>query len=135
MLQGRRANRNGRAAEGVIEDTLVRRGYRPLAQHYIGKSIFQTDLYADFYLPALPGFPDGLVIESKWQEVGGSAEEKIVYLVENIRTCYPCPTIVIADGHGFRTGALTWLRAQAGQGHLYAVFSLVEFLSWCNRTL
>lgn len=134
-MQGRRANRNGKAAEGVIEDTLTRRGYPPKTQFLIGKSIFDTDLYADFYLDTVPPFPNGLIIESKWQEVAGSAEEKIVYLVENVRHCYPCPVIIIADGSGFRPGALRWLRAQSGQGRLFAVFSLVEFLSWCNRTL
>jgi hypothetical protein len=134
-MQGRRAGRNGRAAEGVIEDTLNRRGYTPQTQYPIGKGIFGTDLYADFYLAHVPPFPNGLIIESKWQEVAGSAEEKIVYLVENIRLCYPCPAIIIADGHGFRTGALRWLRSQAGQGRLFAVFSIVEFLSWCNQNL
>jgi hypothetical protein len=135
MVQGRKANQNGRAAEGVIGDTLIRRGYRPIPQYLVGKSIFSTDLYVDFYLESVPPFPNGLIIESKWQEVSGSAEEKIVYLVENIRHCYPCPVIIIADGNGFRPGALHWLRSQAGQGRLFAVFSLVEFLSWCNRTL
>lgn len=134
-MQGRQANRNGRAAEGVIEDTLARRGYEVHTQYLIGKSIFDTDLKADFYLTSVPPFPNGLIIESKWQEVAGSAEEKIVYLVENIRFCYPCPVIIIADGNGFRAGALKWLRAQAGQGRLFAVFSVMEFLTWCNRNL
>ena len=134
-MQGRTANRNGRAAEDVITTILTQRGYPPVRQYPVGMGIFETALYADFYIPSLPPFPNGLIIESKWQQVGGSAEEKLCYLVENIRTCYPCSVIIMIDGGGFRPGAVRWLRAQAGQHRLFAVFTLGEFLSWCNRTL
>lgn len=132
--QGQQAGRNGRLAEHVIADTLTRRGIAFSRQWRIGKSIFHTDLIADFHIPQMPHIGE-LAIESKWQQVGGSAEEKLCYLVENIRHCYPCPVIVVIDGGGFRTGAIQWLRAQADHKQLFAVFSLVEFLTWCNQTL
>jgi hypothetical protein len=133
--QGHNANRTGRAAEHIIAATLDQRGYQPQRQHLIGTSIFDTALYADFYLSSAPGFPNGLAIESKWQQVGGSAEEKLCYLVENIRHVYPCPVIIVIDGGGFRPGAARWVRAQVGQGNLYAVFAIAEFLTWLNNTL
>lgn len=134
-MQGRRANLNGRYAEDVIADTLTRRGFKPERQKPIGKSIFGSDLIVDFYLPTVPVLPNGLIIESKWQEVAGSADEKLCYLVNNIQQVYPCFTIVVIDGGGFRPGAVEWLRTQAGQGRIFAVFNLGEFLSWCNRSL
>lgn len=132
--QGQQATRNGRLAEDVIADTLTRRGLRFARQKRIGKGIFETDLVADFYIPEIPRIGQ-LAIESKWQQVGGSAEEKLCYLVENIRHCYPCPVIVIIDGGGFRAGAIRWLRSQADGDQFVAVFNLVEFLTWCNQTL
>lgn len=135
MTQGQKANKNGRAAEDVVADILSRHRCSYTRQHPIGNGIFDTPLRADFYLPTTRPFPNGLIIESKWQQVAGSAEEKLCYLVENIRTVYPCTTIVMIDGLGFRPGAVRWLKAQAGQGRLFAAFDLREFLTWSNQSL
>lgn len=135
MTQGRQANKNGRAAEDVISAILDQRGCVYRRQHPIGLGIFGTPLQVDFYLPSTRPFPNGLIIESKWQQVSGSAEEKLCYLVENIRTVYPCTTIVMIDGSGFRPGAVRWLKAQAGQSRLFAAFDLREFLTWSNQSL
>jgi hypothetical protein len=135
MTQGRQANRNGRAAEDVLSAILDRKACAYRRQYPIGLGIFETPLFVDFYLPTTKPFPNGLIIESKWQQVAGSAEEKLCYLVENIRTVYPCTTIVMIDGSGFRPGAIHWLKAQAGQGRLFAAFDLREFLTWSNQSL
>jgi hypothetical protein len=135
MTQGRQANRNGRAAESIIAGLLDQRGCPYVRQSPIGLGIFGTPLFVDFYIPTTRAFPNGLIIESKWQQVAGSAEEKLCYLVENIRTVYPCTTIVMIDGLGFRPGAIRWLKAQTGQGRLFAAFDIREFLTWCNQSL
>jgi len=135
MSQGRSANRNGRGAEDIIAGILDRKRIPYARQHHVGSGVFDTPIYVDFSLPSPPPFPNGLIIESKWQQVAGSAEEKLCYLVENIRYCYPCTTVVVIDGDGFRPGAVRWLRSQAGHGRLFAVFSLVEFVTWSNQNL
>lgn len=135
ISQGARASRNGRTAEHVIADILTRHAVAYQRQHPIGTGIYGTPIRADFYLPTLIGFPDGLVIESKWQDVGGSADEKLPYLVANIIERYPCPTIVVIDGGGFRAGALAWLRTKVDGVRLYAVYSLTQFMSWTNRSM
>jgi hypothetical protein len=105
-----------------------------VAQYAIGQSIYGLPLNADFWVCGAPGLPTGLAIEVKWQQSTGSVDEKFPYLVHNIKECYPCPALVIADGGGQRPGALHWLRGQAG-GNLLAVFSLAEFMAWANRNL
>lgn len=135
MNQGKRANSNGGFAENTIDSILRQKRYWPERQWYIGKGIYDQDLRADFFVPDIPSFPGGLIIESKWQEVGGSADEKFPYLVLNIQTCYPCQTIVIAGGSGARVGALRWLRSQIDGTHLYNVFNIEEFMSWAMRNL
>jgi hypothetical protein len=132
---GRAANRAGRTAEQVIAAVLQSRGVSCLRQHPLCLGIYGTTVRADFYVPALPDFPNGLAIESKWQDVNGSADEKLPYLVANISECYPCPTIIVIDGGGFREGAIVWVRTKIDRRSLYAVHTLAEFVSWTNRKL
>jgi hypothetical protein len=134
QTQGERANSNGRSAEDVIAAILMQRRYIPQRQYAIGLGIFETPIFTDFYLNDVPSFPQGLAIESKWQEVAGSVDEKLPYLVQNILECFPCPAIVIIHGGGFRPGAEQWLRRQV-RGNLYGVFRLEEFLTWANHNL
>jgi hypothetical protein len=128
------ANSNGRSAERVISDILGAHGYLFTRQAPIGRGIFGTLLRADFLVRAVHGYPDGLCIESKWQEVGGSVEEKFPYLAANIRECYPCPAIVVVHGGGARKQAIDWLRRQCDT-KLVAVLTLEDFLKWSNRNL
>jgi len=134
MQQGRRANQNGQAAEDVIASILMQRRYIPQRQYPMGLGIFGTPIAADFYLDDIPSFPAGLVIESKWQEVGGSVDEKFPYLVATIQECFFCPAIIVLHGGGFRAGAEHWLRRQV-RGNLFGVFRLEEFLTWVNHNL
>ena len=118
----------------MIASALALRGHYPLRQHPIGLSIFKRKFRADFYLPRLPLYPNGLAIESKRQESSGSVDEKICFVVENIRArCYPCPVLIVAGGKGARDGAYDWLRAQVDGFNLIAVYDLEEFASWCSR--
>jgi hypothetical protein len=134
ITQGGRANRHGRNAENVIAAILAQWVTKDDRQVHIGRSIFDSEVYADFFIRNHPRFPTGLIVESKWQDASGSVDEKLPYLVMNIRFCYPCPTIIVMHGGGFRPGAVRWLRTQLDD-KLIAVFRLEEFLSWCNRTL
>lgn len=133
--QGAQANSTGKVAESMIDALLRRLGYVPIQQRVIGLGIYGTPVHADILIECAPGFPDGLIIESKWQGVNGSVDEKYPYLVANIHHCYPCPVIILADGDGAKPGAIRWLRDQVDGNNLYAVFSLKELVTWCNRNL
>lgn len=148
MKQGTRANYTGNSLEEVIENALKRKGYtqvdrkkfeaaryvgQPIyaKQYLIAKSIYNTDLYCDFMIFHPEKYPDNLVIESKWQESAGSVDEKFPYLVINIRDKYPCATIVVLDGGGYKKGAEQWLRAQK-DAKLTHIFNMMEFQKWSN---
>ncbi|HOF99133.1 MAG TPA: hypothetical protein PLD44_07095, partial [Paludibacteraceae bacterium] len=50
-------------------------------------------------------------IECKWQQVGGSVDEKLPYLYLNTIEAMPEETIMILiDGSGWKTGAIKWLK-------------------------
>jgi hypothetical protein len=133
--QGQQAVRSGQAAEAAIYSILNRRGYLVETQRRIGMGIYNTPLRVDFYVAGIVRFPDGLIVESKWQEIGGSIDEKFPYLIENIRYCYPCPALIVYGGGGARTEAIDWLCRQADGIKLLAVYSLEEFLTWTIRNL
>jgi hypothetical protein len=136
------STQEAQGAEPEAEQTAMFRDFtrrsRParlfVAQYPIGQSIYGQPLFADFWVRGAPGFAGGLAIEVKWQQSPGSVDEKFPYLALNIKECYPCPALVIADGGGQRAGALLWLRHQV-DANLLAVFSLAEFLAWANRNL
>lgn len=154
MTQGARANKSGKILEGNIEAILKGHNYfqvgnnvtkelllnatllpkRYAKEVYIGPGIYETTLKVDFYVVGLPKIPSGLIIESKWQESGGSVDEKFPYLNLNIQDSYPAPTIVVLGGEGMREGAIKWLRQQVTYNHnLLAVYTLDRFIAWANK--
>ena len=100
---------------------------------HVGKSIYNTAQYCDFILYHPQKWPNNLIIESKWQQVGGSVDEKYPYLVLNIQMQYKCPTILLLDGGGYKPGAEKWIRSQAGHSNLLHVFNMQQFLGWANK--
>jgi len=129
-----RANKSGRIAEGVIEALLLQHRCEFTKQATVGASIYGTAIHADFVIQNFPDFPRGLVLEVKWQDRGGSVDEKFPYLVTNAKSGgYGRPVILIAFGPGLRPGALTWVRGQIDPAHLIAVLTLEELMSWLQR--
>lgn len=133
--QGQRANMTGARAEATIYCILKELGYSVERQFPACMGIHGGQVYVDFYIHPTEQFPKGLIIESKWQEVSGSADEKYCFLIENIRTHYPAPTIVVYGGGGARQGMVDWMCSQADKSNVYAVLSFEEFLTWVNRNL
>jgi len=110
--------------------------YRQVTRQYpVGTTIYGGVAIADFVITGAPSWPQGLVIESKWQCAQGSVDEKLPFLILSIQRGYRLPAIIVADGGGHRSEALAWLRNQVDGKQLCGVFSLVEFLTWANRTL
>lgn len=143
------ANRTGTSLESFIEHLLTTNGYAHVPHHRfeaakslaqpiyakqkaVGQSIYNTTLKADFILYHPTRHPNGLIIECKWQQSGGTTDEKYPYFVLNIQQKYPCKTIVLLDGGGYRVAAKDWLKGQVGN-NLQHVFSMAEFQAWVNR--
>ncbi|MBW4612189.1 MAG: hypothetical protein KME21_02720 [Desmonostoc vinosum HA7617-LM4] len=154
LTQGGRANQAGKILESNVETILRLHGYFQVGNHvseeflltanllpkryakqvYIGAGIYQTVLKVDFYVVGIPSKPSGLIIECKWQESGGSVDEKFPYLNLNIQDSYPAPTVVVIGGEGMREGAVEWLKQQVKYNHnLLAVHSLDRFIAWANK--
>jgi hypothetical protein len=147
---GTQANYTGTILEKYITDRLDERGYTHISREKfmparylkqplyarkfrLCKTIYGANQEVDFivYHPDL--WPDNLVIESKWQQSGGTVDEKFPYLVLNIMTQYKTPTIILLDGGGYKKGAEAWLRRQSHKGDLLDVFGMNEFNKWVNQ--
>jgi len=143
------ANATGSNLEAFIENALIANHYQfvdkvkfkpsiyleqPIysKQVFICKSIYDTNIYCDFILYHPEKYPDCLIIESKWQQTGGSVDEKYPYLIINIQTRYPHKTILVLDGGGYKKGAEDWIRNEVGNS-LIAVYSMAEFQTWVNK--
>lgn len=132
--QGGRANRTGKTAERTIACVLKENEYDFTQGYRLCESIYGHPLKTDFFIRNVAGFPDGLAIESKWQQIAGSNDEKFPYLVTNIKQMFPCPAIVVVDGNGQKPGALRWLRGQTDE-KLIAVFNIAEFIKFVNSDM
>jgi hypothetical protein len=132
---GRLANHRGVQAKHEVESLLRSSGYQVVRRVPIGESIYRTRLVADLLIENSPRWPDGLIVEVVSQASHGSADQKFPYLVANIKSRYPCPTIIVLIGRGFSDGAVNWLRDQVDGQKLLAVTSLDQFESWVSRPL
>ena len=100
--------------------------------YYIGKSIYEKDLHCDFVVYNPTKYPDYLLIDSKWQQSSGTADEKYVYWLKNIKEFYPYTTIILLDGGGYCDGAEKWVNQQIDD-KLIKVYNMVEFQKWVNE--
>ena len=160
MNQGGRAVVSGNVLEKTVEAILQGHGYTEICrdlpkkrrrdwliysnelakryakQVYIGSGIYGTAIYVDFYIFNSAAIPNGLIVECKWQQAGGSVDEKLPYLNLNIQSCYPSPTVVLIDGEGMKKGAINWLTQQVDcNPNLLAVYNLTRFITWANNNL
>lgn len=145
---GKKAARTGKRLESFIENLLIedytyikKEEFKTATfldqpiytrQLRICKSIYDSDLKGDFVIHHPEKWPKCLVVEAKWQQIGGSVDEKFPYLVMNIKERYPYPAIVVIDGGGFKKGAVDWLVNQKGE-NILEVFTMPQFQKWVNE--
>jgi hypothetical protein len=91
-------------------------------QCYIGKTVYGKRRKVDIVLRhATTGHR--LAVECKYQEVSGTADEKLPYAVLNQKTL-PIPGVIVFGGRGWSDGSLPWLCANA------QATDLANWLDW-----
>jgi hypothetical protein len=150
---GGKANKTGGGLEKFVEQLLQREGYQEFWDHKeqvfanrktlggkqyakqvnIGESIYGTRVRCDILVLNKDKFPDGLVIECKWQQSKGSVDLKYPFNVFNINKLN-IPTIILLDGQGYSKKSGQWLRDQANpQRALIGVYNMSEFQTVVNN--
>ena len=78
-------------------------------------------------------FPEGLIIECKWQQSKGSVDEKYPFTLFNIFKI-GVPTIILLDGGGYKPAAMKWLKDQVDPNRaLIGVYNMAEFQKKVNN--
>jgi len=98
-----------------------------------GTSIYNTPRKCDFLIINKDKFPDDLIIECKWQQSGGSVDEKYPFALFNIYKI-GVPTIILLDGGGYKVAAMEWLKDQVDPNRaLIGVHDMSEFQAKVHR--
>jgi hypothetical protein len=143
------ANKTGDDLAYCVESILRNADYEEVESHHlfamrglrqsiyakeveIGRDIYNKTRRCDFMLLNPSKFPNGLVIECKWQASRGSVEEKYPFLVLSIQI-NEYPTIIVLDGGGYTKGAKQWLIGQSGKNNLKHVFDQGEFQRYVSK--
>lgn len=156
--QGNIANSSGNVLEQAVVSTFKTKGYEVvkyrdweknrekygqelLLENVPFRTIYGHNGNTEFLLKS-EQYDLEIRIECKWQQSPGSVDEKFPYLYLNCVHSMPeKDIIIIVDGGGYKEGALQWLK-NAAEESLYQidekkniqVLSLVEFLTWVNKT-
>lgn len=150
---GGQANKTGGTLERFIKRMLEDNGYTQFPNHKAqlfenrktvggkqyaeqvpcGTSIYETKRKCDFLIMNQDKFPEGLIIECKWQQSNGSVDEKYPFTVYNILKI-GVPTIILLDGNGYKKAAMEWLKEQASPSRaLIGVYTMAEFQAIVNK--
>lgn len=107
-----------------------------LPKQYILKnsSLYGKNIRCDVIIYHPIKHPNNLVIECKYQKNKGTADEKIVYLVENIKKHYIHDTILVIEGDGFRGGVLDHYLPNNLGGNFVEYIDLNLFNDMCKKT-
>jgi hypothetical protein len=153
MSSGTKANKAGNLLENFVEQILRAKGYKEfwnykatafanrkaiggkqyMKQLPVGRTIYETVRKCDFYVINRDVFQDDLIIECKWQQVGGSVDEKYPFLLFNILKT-GIPTVILLDGQGYKPAAMRWLKDQVHEkGALIGVWNMAEFQTKVNN--
>jgi len=133
MKQGAKANKQGSKYENLIEAMMHTIGIEFEAQvNLVGGSIYGGIKRIDFRLDNLSEYPDGLYLELKWQNSGGSVAEKMPYLVDCVKTRFDLPSIIVIGGNGLPKGCEQWVRKQI-EGNLIDVMDEQDFIQWMMK--
>ena len=102
----------------------------------LGSTLYGTPRSVDFVLYHPTRYPDLLAIEIHWQQVSGTADEKLPYFALTIRhATKPVKTVMVLGGDGFRDCAKRWLIGQKDDRTLVEVLDLVELFLWAKGNL
>lgn len=144
MVQGgTTANHNGNILESQIETLLHSKGYQQgqltgrgfIRQYRRFENLYGVPWKLDFFVKHPDRYPSGLAIETKWQSVGGSADEKLFFAVRSLEAL-PFSSVLIIGGEGARACAIRWCKNQAVfNPRLTVLHGLDNTLQWAQGAL
>jgi hypothetical protein len=147
MTQGFEANHSGKFLEEIVQREFLARGFlfrtygedagnldlfsrRIVLRNVPYRSLYGCTSRSEFVVTDVSR---KVRIECRWQEVGGSVDEKFPYLLRNATERMPEREILILlGGDGARIEAVSWLKVEASHvlGKKIYVLNINEFPRW-----
>lgn len=152
--QGSNANRAGKDLENKIEELMIAKGAFPISYRawladkvaippYVKKVLYKqvdytklwgTNGKSDFVLESAA--LGSIRIDSRYQGVAGSVDEKVCYLLETAEKCYPeRHVIIVIDGPGIKPEIREWmiLKASAVKHKKIEIMNFAQFEIWAAK--
>jgi len=137
MAPGGKGTRTGTNMERMIAAALGFNNYRFEKQVYIGQQLFGNRYKADFIV-------NDKIISLKWQQVSGTAEQKIIYEIATLIKIIDgsggrfTKAYIVYGGNGFSPGALNYMQHNMNvglliHGDLVFIESLNDFIARINQ--
>ena len=135
-MPGGSGTRTGTGQELMIESLLEFNHYNYQKQVFIGKQLFNNRYKADFVVD------NSIIVSLKWQQVAGTAEQKVIYEIaslikiienDNFKKAY-----VVIGGNGFSRNAKEYLFSQEHRnilkhGDLVENIGVEDFIARLNN--
>ncbi len=135
-MPGGSGTRTGTGQELMIESLLEFNYYNYQKQVFIGKQLFNNRYKADFVID------HSIIVSLKWQQVAGTAEQKVIYEIaslikiienDNFKMAY-----VVIGGNGFSQNAKEYLFNQEHRnilkhGDLVENIGVEDFIARLNN--
>jgi hypothetical protein len=148
--QGQQAIQNGKALENdlarkfaeqlgyeqartvpTLPTILADRAYFVRECKGLVRNVVGGPMSLDFYLHHPTKHPDGFVIEAKYQERGGSIDEKLYFTVNSLLRI-KIPSLLLLLGHGYKQPIYRWCLQQHHPGTLWVVADWADLLRMVN---
>lgn len=134
---------SGQILESLVEPVLTKNGYVFSAQPIVGQSISGGKHKLDVLITSIATPTMFIPLSLKWQEVSGSAQEKVpfeviklIHLIRNNPQLYPYALIVLG-GEGWSSIKEFYLKNGLStyivDSHLVKIISLDAFITLANR--
>ncbi len=149
-----RANQSGKRLEEWVARVLEDRGYEMIepkwllkpaslldqssycSQYRVGSDVYGRWRRVDFFAYHPDKWPDGLIIQCKFQGSSGSVDEKLVFEAMSIDFS-EIPAVVVLEGDGYSVEARNWLLEHSKEegSYLLEVLRLGELDQFANTNL
>ena len=136
-MPGGSGTRTGTGQELMIESVLKFNQYNYEKQIFIGKQLFNNRYKADFIIN------NSIIVSLKWQQVAGTAEQKVIYEIASLIKIIETSDIftkayLVIGGNGFSSNSKNYLfnqehRKISKNGDLVENISVEDFIANLNN--
>lgn len=118
-------------AKALIE---IKKGPAFTCQLKAHSNIYLAVQKADIFAVHPDKYPMGIIVEVKWQTVGGSVDEKFPFVVHSLKKAPVDLGLLVIDGGGARSASIDWAMRQ-NTDKVITFDGIGSFSRWARKNL